>query len=185
VLWRLYSRHTSSPRGYAATLEIFTQLGLDFDKHLRWTDEIFFRIGEKNVPLTQEGGVEALLSTTGTDRSETGRLLATLGKAMTWNPPSFKESLSEWLQRYSEDRRIRELFWGMSAAFLGNNLEETPASEFFETLKLGSGEKREMGIPPHGLGPMNNELAGFIERKGGEVWTGCRATGITVERELV
>jgi phytoene dehydrogenase-like protein len=168
-----------------ATREIFEELGLDFDKHLRWTDGIFFRIGDKDHRLTPEGGMAALISAACHDPRETAKILSALKRAMTWDEPSAKMTIGEWIGQYTHNRKILDLWWGMSTAFLGENLEEAPANEFFSALKAGSGEKRELGIPPQGLGPLNEDLADYIKQKKGTIWTGCRAKQILVEDELV
>lgn len=158
---------------------VFREVGANFSVR-PFPIDLCFRIGGKDYPMPQKGGLKGLISNF-VDESETQRLMAAIRRAFGWNDPSSSISIHDWLLQYTQNEKVLAIFRGL-VNFQCVNFRDHPASEFVRQLKLASGAAA--GAPPEGFLVLMKELVKVIEAKGGQVWTGCPAKRIMVEDEL-
>ncbi|MBI4334811.1 MAG: hypothetical protein HY673_26450 [Chloroflexi bacterium] len=107
--------------------------------------------------------------------------MAAIRRAMKWQEPADTITARDWLAQFTRDERILGIFQSLTAAMQTINLHEQPAGSFVRFLKWSS-QARGFGHPPGGFLALMESLAGVIKAKGGDVWTGCAARKILVDR---
>jgi len=123
------------------------------------------------------------------DEESTDQLFQRFLSAMK-DMPGDTITFRDWLEQYTDNENVINLFQGFCAALMGTNLHEIPAGEFFRFLAYSSRGSR-FGMAVNGNGEMVETLARAIEDRGSRILrrTICRkiciedgkATGVLVK----
>jgi phytoene desaturase len=89
-------------------------------------------------------------------------------------------TLEQWARKYTRSSTLLSLFQSLAASIFTVNADELPAGVFFRNLRETGGYKR-FGFAPQGNVAIADAIAEAIERRGGRVERGVRATGIEIE----
>lgn len=89
-------------------------------------------------------------------------------------------TLEQWTRRYTRSKTLLSLFQSLAASIFTVNADELPAGAFFRLLRETGGYKN-FGYAPKGNIVLAEAIASEVERRGGAVRTGWKATGIEVE----
>jgi phytoene desaturase len=89
-------------------------------------------------------------------------------------------TLEQWARKYTRSSTLLSLFQSLAASIFTVNADELPAGVFFRNLRETGGYKR-FGFAPQGNVAIADAIAEAIERRGGRVERGIRATGIELE----
>lgn len=162
--------------------EVFQRVGAEF--RVRPAGPPHYLINGRVCEVPQKGGMKKLLSAASDNASEVDKVLAPFSRSMGWMEPVGEISLKEWVEQYSRDRSILNVFQTMVAATMMVNADEVPAAEFFGLLK-GLGGIRHFGFCPEGSVALPVALLKAIDNDGGELWTGAKAQQIIVEKGVV
>ena len=154
---------------------IFDPLGVPFNVRIPEVNSAYYIKGKcYEVPNT--GKLRAALKIAAGDK-EADNVMRGLKKALTWELPSDKISLRDWLLQYTKSEEaigVVNANWQVTETGAGGTLE------LFK--KMGS---INFGFAINGNRSMWEAIADVIRANGGEVWTRARATKILIEDETV
>ena len=154
---------------------IFDPLGVPFNVRIPEVNSAYYIKGKcYEVPNT--GKLRAALKIAAGDK-EADNVMRGLKKALTWELPSDKISLRDWLLQYTKSEEaigVVNANWQVTETGAGGTLE------LFK--KMGS---INFGFAINGNRSMWEVIADVIRANGGEVWTSARATKILIEDEAV
>ena len=139
-----------------------------------------FRIRGEDHDAPMAGILRAMIGRAARDEEEAARVMKAFKRAVTWCEPSRSITLYDWLLQYTDNPTILGIFQIFVAMDTAISHFELPAGEYFRFIKETSFVKN-MGFLPEGGGSLTFALAKAIEKKGGDVWTQCRASKISVE----
>jgi phytoene desaturase len=157
---------------------IFREVGAEFD--VRPAGPPRYLVNGKVCEVPATGGLRTLISAASQDSTEVERVVGAVSTALKQMEPPRELSLRDWLMHYTANESILGIFQAMVSATMAVNTDELPAREYFLFLKKLGGI-RNWGFCPEGSIVLPKALAQVINRHGGEVWTGCRATRILTE----
>ncbi len=141
----------------------FTDLGIELE--LRYPKPAnVFRVKGRAVDPGKAGW--AFLLDRITKRG--AKLLTQLGSAREGEMPEEQLTLEEWIGRATRNETIHRLFRNLSAAIFAVNADEIQARAFL-TYFMQKGAFRNFGFHPEGTIGVCREIAGALERDGGEV----------------
>lgn len=137
---------------------------------------ILYRIKGKDIDVTG-GGWGFLLSKL---TRQGAKLVSGLGAARNDSGlPEDELSTDEWVRKYTDNEGVRGIFRNMCASIFAVSSTDLPARVFLTYFTRKSAFKR-FGFHPEGTIGIWRALAGYIEEKGGEVWTSTTVDRITV-----
>jgi phytoene dehydrogenase-like protein len=105
------------------------------------------------------------------------RLLAVLSRLPGFRPAP-GQPLTDWLNRFTRNRRIHNLVDNISGAFFAAAGSDLPAEVFLAYLAKGSAFKK-IGFAPGGTVEVWKPFADYVAERGGEVWLNATAESLT------
>lgn len=162
--------------------DFFGSLGLPFD--VRPADDLRILIGNKQVAVTRRGGMKRLLSAAGAEMMAVERVMETISRGLTWHAPASSLPLKQWLDQYTHDERLVQVFQTLASASLMMDIEEISVSAFFDFIRHFNGIPR-FGYAPRGAIALPEALEGYILKNRGEIWTRAEAIRILIENNAV
>ena len=154
---------------------VFDPLGLPFNVRIPQTNSAYYINGEcHEVPNT--GKLRAAL-TIAAGEEEAKKVMRGLKKALSWEMPSDKISLREWLLQYTSSEAA------MGVINASWQLNETGAGGTLALIKYM--KSADYGYAINGNRSMWEMVADIITSNGGEIWTRTRAEKILIEDETV
>jgi phytoene desaturase len=114
---------------------------------------------------------------------EAATVLRAIKDALQWLEPSDCISFRDWLEQYTHNERIHGIFEATIASLLTVNATDLPAAEYFRMIKAVA--PLRFGYIEGGSLRLWERMAAFIENQGGEVWTRCTVSKITVNNGQV
>lgn len=163
--------------------DTFTQLGIDFP--VRAIEErTVYLVEGKLVGTGERGGLRALVSAAAdADGSDGERVMAALRAALSGDQSS-EEVLPDWLRRQGAGPQVVGAIHALTQAFMALNAEEVTASAFFGYLRETAGRGRH-GVPPAGSVQLAENLATYVESRGGRVLRGAKVDRLVLRDERV
>jgi phytoene dehydrogenase-like protein len=152
---------------------------------------LYYRLGGADYEMPSKGSIATLLDIVNKLEVQRGKLLSGMVKAVATETVmgAFKSSLTDkdrsnlslkdWLLQYTDNDMAHAIFDTIASTLLGGHAYEIPASAAFTIFARAHGF-REVGISPQGNGAEMEKLAAIV-RRGGEIWTGAKAVGITLK----
>lgn len=154
---------------------IFDPLGVPFDVRVPQMNSTYYIDGVcHEVPNT--GKLRAAL-TIAAGEKEADKIMKGLLKALSWELPSDKISLREWLLQYTSNEKALGI---INASW---QLSETGAGGTLNLIK--NMRSADYGYAINGNRSMWEAIADVIRSNGGEVWTRTRVEKILIEDETV
>ncbi len=163
---------------FEKTLE---EAGVTYEKSL--VDPVQYRIRGKDYPLPKKGGMREILSICA-DGDEGDRIMGELLHLMTGKKSMPNMTLEQWLLHHKPSNLVLNFFQKNVTGGIAMNLDEATVQDFVNFITTAGGW-RNYGLMPEGPSAITGRLAKVIGDKGGEVWTGCRAVEISVEKGIV
>lgn len=158
-----------------AVEDVFKLLDVPFD--IREPSTVgMFRIKGKMIDVTR-GGFGMLL---GSITKQAAKIGAKFAEAREGELPEASVSTEQWLRRYTRNATVHAVFRNLCAGFFSVNASELPARAFLGLFAVRSTNAR-IGYCPRGTIGLWDDLAGGIERAGGEIWRNAKAVGLRVE----
>lgn len=150
---------------------IFDPLGVPFNVRMPKVNSVYYINGKcHEVPPT--GKLRAALSLAANE-VEADKVMRALKRAITWELPSDKISLRDWLLQFTSDERVIDV---LNASW---QVTETGAGG---TLSLIKGMRSaDYGYAINGNRSMWESIADVIRENNGEIWTRTRANKILIE----
>ena len=84
------------------------------------------------------GGLYGMIEFAMQDEAQAQALFGHIRDALFYWMPLDTISIRDWLDQYTDNVEVKNLFQGYCAALMGTNLHEIPAGEFFRFLKYSS-----------------------------------------------
>ena len=177
----------------SAIRQAFDAVGAQMNM-IETTGKMRYRLPHGDYDLPDTGGgllgmIEFALEG-GTKEAE--RLFQFFIRALSSWTPLDSITIGQWLDQYTENANVKNLFQGFCAALMGTGLHEIPAGEFFRFLKYSSKGSR-FGLAANGNGELIEALASAITKRGSAIRkrVACdqilvedgRATGVVVHNE--
>ena len=163
-----------------ALARTFTDLGIDFPVRPIEERTVFMVDGEL-VGTGKRGGLRALLGAAArVDGSDPDSILAEVRSALSGDLPDGEALLPDWLMARGAGSAVVGAVHSLTQSFMGVNSSEVSAASFFEYLRVTAGRGRH-GIPPEGSRRLAENLADFIDARGGSVRVGTSVTSIRME----
>ncbi|MBT3311053.1 MAG: NAD(P)/FAD-dependent oxidoreductase [Desulfobacterales bacterium] len=176
------------PLGGGSTFqEAFDMLGAEFNmRPIGGKDKggTLYRLPDRTYEMTPKNGLRGLLQFCLNDDEAGNELYSHFKRALHWSEPLYNITFSEWLSQYSHNTDLHEIFQGHVGGFVGVNIDECPAGEFFRNLKL-SARTYGFGTAVNGNIDLMNSLAAAIKNKGGRISTETSCKQILVENGIV
>ncbi len=148
---------------------------------VRTKGETTYRLPHGDYELPPKGGgLAGMMAFAMQDEAGAKKLASNFWHALNWMEPSYGISFKEWLDQYTHDENVHDMFQGFCAAFIGINAYEVPAGEFFRFLK-SMGRNVAYGIAPEGNLAIMETLAEAFMEKGGRIEREADVKGILVE----
>lgn len=155
--------------------QIFDPLGVPFNVRIPEVNSAYYINGKcHGVPNT--GKLRAAL-TIAAGEKEADKVMKALKKAITWELPSNKISLRDWLLQYTSSE---EAIGVINSSW---QLAETGAGGTLDLIK--NMRSADYGYAINGNRSMWEAIADVIRAGGGEIWTRARANKILIEDESV
>lgn len=123
-----------------------------------------------------QGSLRSTIKQVATSPEEAQRVIGALGDALNWLEPGDELSFRDWLAQYTLNPRIHALFQATISSLLTVNSNELPAGEYFKLLK--NIPRLRFGYVEGGSLRLWERMANVVRAHGGDVLTGCAATGI-------
>ena len=160
----------------SAIRQAFDAVGAEMDM-VDITGRMRYRLNHGDYDLPPGGGglygmIEFAMGDETAARALFGRIRDAL---FNWMPLD-TISIRDWLDQYTDNVEVKNLFQGYCAALMGTNLHEIPAGEFFRFLKYSSKGSR-FGLARRGNGALMESLSAALARQGSEVrcQSGCKS----------
>jgi len=148
-----------------------------------WLDGQVYDLGK--------GATRTVIRQVAIDEDEAQRVIDALNKAMKDELPSAEISFRDWLNQYTENRKIHGIFQATISSLLTVNSYELPAAQYFKFIKVIAPLK--FGFVEGGSIALWNRMADLVRESGGEVWTGAaverihaaegRVTGVHIRKD--
>lgn len=153
--------------------ETFADLGVDFP--VRPIEErTVYLVDGKIVGTGDRGGLRALVSAaSAVDGSDADEVMAAIRGALSGEVPATEVPLPRWLRDRGAGRQVVAAIHALTQAFMALNADEVTAAAFFDYLRATAGRGRH-GVPPGGSVQLAENLAAFVEEKGGRVLRGAK-----------
>jgi phytoene dehydrogenase-like protein len=129
------------------------------------------------------GSLRTTVSALADSEEETEIVMRAISDALQWLEPSDCISFRDWLEQYTLNERIHGIFEATIGSLLTVNATDLPAAEYFRMIKAVA--PLRFGYIDGGSLRLWERMAAFVENQGGEVWTRCTATKITVNNGQV
>jgi len=156
---------------------VFDPLGVPFDSMVRIPEvNSAYYIHGKCYEVPNTGKLRAALNIAAGEK-EANKVMKALKKAFTWELPSDKISLRDWLLQYTSSE---EAIGIVNASW---QVGETGAGGTLDLIK--NMRSADYGYAINGNRSMWGAVADVIRANGGEIWTQSRATKILIEDETV
>lgn len=142
---------------------ICDRVGADIDirpaaKTATWIDGRFYEMPSK-------GALRFLLSRVAEDEAEVRRVMLAVKQALQVRDPHIGGSFRNWLEQFTQNKKILDLFNATITSLLTVNIDECPAAEYFQMLRAVS--PLRFGWAPGGNVQIVEALAGVVRRHGG------------------
>lgn len=153
--------------------ETFEELGVDFP--VRAIEErTAYLVAGQIVGTGDRGGLRSLVTAaSAVDGSDADGVMAAIRGALTGELPATDAPLPEWLRARGAGEHVVAAIHALTQAFMALNAEEVTAAAFFDYLRATAGRGRH-GIPPGGSVQLAENLAAFIDARGGRVLRGTK-----------
>ncbi len=138
-----------------------------------------YRINGKIYDWPEKGALKYLLSVASDDEDEVNRVMIALAQAMS-DLPSRSVNFKDWLEQYTRNGTIHNIFQAQITTWCGMNAHELPASEFIRALLSFKG-KSEFLIPKNGLKDIIDVFEKAIRENNGQILNLTIAEKIVVE----
>ncbi len=156
---------------------LFDPMGVPFDSMVRIPEvNTAYYIHGKCYEVPSKGKLHAALKFAAGEK-EADKIMKGVKKALSWELPSNKISMYDWLMQYSTNQEAIGVFnanWQVQETGAGGTLA------FIQGLKSA-----DYGYAVNGNRSMWEAIADVIRANGGEIWTQARATRILIEDETV
>lgn len=158
----------------------FSDLGVDFP--VRPIEErTAYLVNGRLVDTGDRGGLRALVAAAAADDgSDVHAVMARIRGALSGEEPASREPLPDWLAARGAGADVIAALHALTQAFMALNAKEVTAEAFFDYLRATAGRGRH-GIPPDGSIQLAQNLAEFVESRGGEVILGTGAAAVTAD----
>ncbi len=159
----------------SAIRQAFDAVGADMDM-VDITGRMRYRLAHGDYDLPPGGGgLSGMIEFAMGDEAEAKALFGHIRRALFEWMPLDTISIRAWLDQYTDNPEVKNLFQGYCAALMGTNLHEVPAGEFFRFLRHSSKGSR-FGLARRGNGALMESLAAALAARGSELRcsTGCR-----------
>ena len=138
-----------------------------------------YRINGKIYDWPEKGALKYLLSVASDNEDEMNRVMTALGQAMS-NLPSGSITFKDWLEQYTRNETIHNIFQAQIATWCGMNSHELPAVEFIRALLSFKG-KSEFLIPKKGLKDIIDAFEKAVRENNGQIMNLTTVGKIMVE----
>ena len=159
----------------SAIRQAFDAVGAPMDM-VDITGRMRYRLAHGDYDLPPGGGgLYGMIEFAMGDEGQAKALFKHIQEALFQWLPLDTISIRDWLDQYTDNQEVKNLFQGYCAALMGTNLHEIPAGEFFRFLKYSSKGSR-FGLATHGNGALMETLAAAMARRGSELrcQNGCK-----------
>jgi phytoene dehydrogenase-like protein len=159
----------------SAIRQAFDAVGAEMDM-VDITGRMRYRLSHGDYDLPPGGGgLYGMIEFAMQDEAQARALFQRIQQALFQWLPLDTISIRDWLDQYTDNQQVKNLFQGYCAALMGTNLHEIPAGEFFRFLKYSSKGSR-FGLASHGNGALMESLAAALAGRGSELrcQTGCK-----------
>ena len=174
--WRVTTGALMIPMGPGSAIrQAFDLVGAEMDM-VDITGRMRYRLSHGDYDLPPGGGgLYGMIEFAMQDEGQAKALFSRIRDALFHWMPLDTISIRDWLDQYTDNVEVKNLFQGYCAALMGTNLHEIPAGEFFRFLKYSSKGSR-FGLARHGNGALMESMATALVRRGSEVrcQTGCK-----------
>ncbi|MBU3914118.1 FAD-dependent oxidoreductase [bacterium] len=151
---------------------------------IREAGALHFLIKGRVCEVSSQNGLKSLLNAAGAGQVAITNIMNALSTALQWRFPSREVCLYDWIQQYSNDPGILEIFETLVGAALMVNLKEISARYFFEFVKELN-DINSFGYCPHGSGELPETVGRFILENNGDIWTRTTVTKILTDKGVV
>ena len=124
----------------------------------------------------KNGGTSRIIREVATSEAEAERVLGALKRARGWYPPSNDISFEQWLNQFTDNKRIHGIFQATISSLLTVNINELPAGEYFTVMEHNA--PITFGFIEGGSIQLWEKMAKLVELAGGDVMTGAAAKAI-------
>jgi len=138
-----------------------------------------YRINGKIYDWPEKGALKYLLSMASDNEDEVNRVMTALVQAMS-ELPSGSVTFKDWLEQYTGNETIHNIFQAQIATWCGMNSHELPAGEFIRALLSFKG-KSEFLIPKNGLKDIIDAFEKAIRENNGQIMDLTTVKKIVVE----
>jgi phytoene desaturase len=155
--------------------DIFDPLGAPFDVRIPKPNTAYY-IGGKCYEMPEKGKLRSALSVA-VNEEEADRIMKLMYRALSWELPSNKISLRDWLLQYTDDERVIDVFkanW---------QVEEVGAG--YPLLTIKTMKSMDYGYAVNGNRSMWEAIADVVHSNNGDVWTRARTDKILIEDGIV
>jgi phytoene dehydrogenase-like protein len=168
----------------SAIRQAFDAAGADMDM-IDITGRMRYRLDHGDYDLPPGGGgLQGMIEFAMQDADAAQALFDEFRRALFEWMPLDTISFRAWLDQYTDNVEVKNLFQGYCAALMGINLHEVPAGEFFRFLKYSSKGSR-FGLAREGNGALMGALAAALEQRGSTVRCQSGVKEILVEGRAV
>jgi phytoene dehydrogenase-like protein len=158
--------------------ETFTALGVEFPVRPIEQRTVYLVNGEL-VGTGERGGLRALIGAAAAcDGSDAARLMEIVRAALRSEIDVPGEPLPSWLETQGAGPLVRASFHAITQAWMALNADEVRADAFFDYLRAQAGRGHH-GIPPSGSRQLADNLAEFVQARGGDLRLDARVEKIT------
>ncbi len=105
-----------------------------------------------------------------------------LTKIIPYFRPKKNEMVSDWLNKFTKNKKIHQLIDNVNCSFFAATNQELPADVFLHYISVGSSFKK-IGFVPGGTIEVWKPMASYVEEKGGEVWLNSPVRSINFDDE--
>lgn len=154
--------------------DIFDPLGAPFNVRIPHPNTAYY-IDGKCHEMPEKGKLRAAIAAV-SGEEEADKIMKVLKRAMTWEEPSNKISLRDWLLQYTKNERTIDIF---NASW---QVREVGAGAIIHEIKTM--RSMDYGYAVKGNRSMWEAIAEVIRLNGGQIWTQARANKILIDNGL-
>lgn len=159
--------------------EAYDLIGAPFDVVEPPEPKLRYRVGGRDVPAGEKGGLRSLVSSAAADDEEAATVYGAFVRALAWAEPSPDQSLVEWLGTFTRNPDVIGIFTGICEATHGPG-ERVPARQFIQFIKVQRGY-RSFGFARRGNRNFVDALTDTLVERGVEILTRADVTEIHVD----
>ncbi|MBW1785966.1 MAG: NAD(P)/FAD-dependent oxidoreductase, partial [Deltaproteobacteria bacterium] len=162
--------------GGGSLQRIFDDLGLPFDLRYPEPQVKYLIKGQQHEP-PKKGALGFLMTEACGSPDEADRVMKGLRETTELPPPDV--SVADWLSGYTNDPGIHGIFRALCGGIISLSLDEAGAAELISLIRARS--FRRFGFPPGGNAEIAETLGRVVERAGGSILAGSKATNILID----